>query len=260
MGVSLTVGGNGESTVYSGNLVGTGGSLTKSGNGTLTLSGSNSYTGSTNVSTGTLLINGSTSTSSAVTVAVGATLGGSGTVGGATTINGVHSPGNSPGIQTFGSDLTYSGGLSSVNWELKSNTVTNAANPNSIFDSIIVNGNLDFSGATALSLSFAPSGSDVLWSDAFWATSKLGTNGWLIYDVAGATTNFANLSLTSVNWMDSNSVAFNSARAGASFTLVQSGSDIYLNYVAAVPEPSTWLMLFGGLVFIIILRRVRVSS
>jgi len=255
--VALTVGGNNGNTTYSGNLT-DGGSLTKSGSGTLTLSGTNTYTGTTTVSTGTLLINGSTSSSSIVTVASTGTLGGTGTVGGATTISGTHNPGNSPGIQTFSSDLTYSGGSSVVNWELKSSTTTNAANPSAIFDTIVVNGNLDFAGATTLNLSFVPTGSNVLWSDSFWSTSKTGTGGWLLYDLSGANTvsNFTNLSLASSNWPDSGSFAFNTARPGASFTVVQSGNDIYLNYTA-VPEPATWVLAFSGLAFVLVARRLR---
>ena len=46
--------------------------LTKSGAGTLTLTGTNTYTGNTTVSTGTLLVNGSTSSSSPFTVSTSA--------------------------------------------------------------------------------------------------------------------------------------------------------------------------------------------
>jgi len=54
-GNSLSVGGNNQSTTYTGTLSGSG-LLTKVGNGTLTLSGSNSYTGGTTISSGTLQI------------------------------------------------------------------------------------------------------------------------------------------------------------------------------------------------------------
>jgi len=52
---SLAVGGNGGTTAYSGALSGSG-SFTKNGAGTLTLTGSNSYTGTTTISAGTLQI------------------------------------------------------------------------------------------------------------------------------------------------------------------------------------------------------------
>jgi fibronectin-binding autotransporter adhesin len=104
---TLTAGGDNTSTSYAGVISGTGTSgLTKTGNGVLTLSGTNDYTGATNVNNGTLLINGSTSSTSIVTVATGATLGGSGgTVGGATTVNGTLASGSSVGTLNFSNTL-----------------------------------------------------------------------------------------------------------------------------------------------------------
>ncbi|MEO8297523.1 MAG: autotransporter-associated beta strand repeat-containing protein, partial [Burkholderiales bacterium] len=57
-GGTLTVGGDGSSTTFSGVIDDNnmGGSLTKAGAGTLTLSGSNSYTGTTSVTAGTLAV------------------------------------------------------------------------------------------------------------------------------------------------------------------------------------------------------------
>ncbi|VTU34911.1 Outer membrane protein IcsA autotransporter precursor [Variovorax sp. PBL-H6] len=52
----LTVGGNGLSTVASGAIDGVGGSLIKTGTGTLSLSGANSYSGGTTVTSGTMSI------------------------------------------------------------------------------------------------------------------------------------------------------------------------------------------------------------
>ncbi len=98
----LTVGSNNLSTIVSGSIrdggyEGSGASLVKIGAGTLTLSGTNTYTGSTVVNGGTLRLDGSTA--SAVTINSGGVLGGSGTVGGAVVVNagGTLAPGASAG-------------------------------------------------------------------------------------------------------------------------------------------------------------------
>ena len=53
--IALAVGGNGNSTTFSGEITG-GGSLIKTGTGTLVLSGADSYTGGTSVDAGTLIV------------------------------------------------------------------------------------------------------------------------------------------------------------------------------------------------------------
>jgi autotransporter-associated beta strand protein len=77
----LTIGTDGTSTTYSGsisdrtsNYSGAAGSIVKVGSGTLTLSGSNSFTGGTNVSSGTLVLSGSNAlpTDTALNIASGA--------------------------------------------------------------------------------------------------------------------------------------------------------------------------------------------
>ena len=73
-GKNLTVGGNNQSTTFSGSLAdggqtsGSGGSLTKAGNGTLTLSGSSTYTGATLVNSGILAVSGSLTGTSSIGV------------------------------------------------------------------------------------------------------------------------------------------------------------------------------------------------
>ena len=52
---SLTIGGNNQSTTFSGQIVG-GGSIVKAGSGTLILTGDNTYSGGTTINTGTLQI------------------------------------------------------------------------------------------------------------------------------------------------------------------------------------------------------------
>jgi autotransporter-associated beta strand protein len=84
--------------------------LIKTGPATLTLSGTNTYTGSATVNAGTLLINGSIS-NSAITVQSGATLGGIGLIGGAVSVEsgGALSPGASIGTLTISNSLTLAG-------------------------------------------------------------------------------------------------------------------------------------------------------
>jgi autotransporter-associated beta strand protein len=244
------------------------GGLVKNGNAKLVIRGLNTYQGNTQVKQGRLEIatGGSLDASSAVTVdtgaeiiingtiggsllvSSGATLSGSGTIEGSTTISGAHTPGNSPGIQTFASDLTYASG-STVTWELGGNTNQNSP---VIYDQLVVNGNLNFSGATTMNLSFKFLNSAVDWNNGFWDSNQ----SWVVYDVTGSTTNFGNLSLNQQNWLDSNSIALNSARSNAFFTLTLSGNDILLNYTA-VPETSVTLL--GGLSALLMLRRRRAA-
>ncbi|WP_198291200.1 autotransporter-associated beta strand repeat-containing protein [Ancylobacter sp. FA202] len=76
-GTRLATGSDDTSTTFSGVLAGTGG-LDKDGTGTLTLSGANTYTGTTQVNGGTLAVNGSVAGD--IYVYDAATLAGSGTV------------------------------------------------------------------------------------------------------------------------------------------------------------------------------------
>jgi len=112
--VALRIGGNGANTTYLGVLGGAGGFM-KTGAGTLTLTGVNTYVGTTTVSEGKLMVRspGSLAAASAVTVASGATLGGDGTLDGPVTIeaDGILSPGTSVGTLAFGGDLTLAGDL-----------------------------------------------------------------------------------------------------------------------------------------------------
>jgi len=115
----LKVGGNNLSTTFAGVLQdggllgGTRGSLIKEGSGTLTLSGTNTYTGATTVDGGALIVNGSNVTSSLTTVNAGGTLAGTGT-GGNTQINsgGIFAPGSgSPGTaMTVAGNLAFQSG------------------------------------------------------------------------------------------------------------------------------------------------------
>lgn len=223
---------------------GFGGGLIKEGAGTLELTGTNTYVGDTWVRTGTLLVNGDQSAGiGTIVVDPGATFGGSGTLGGLTTIAGVHNPGNSPGLQTFAGDLTYTAGAT-VNWELAASTLAGRGTSYDAVDLTGAGSDLTFAGATTLNLVLNAAGSAANWSDVFWSTAYTGTGGWLLYDVAGTTTGFASLALAGTDWLDAGSVALSTARPGSWFSLVQDGSDVYLNYnVAEIPEPAAGALL-----------------
>ncbi len=163
-----------DTLTVSGNIVtlsppgGAGAGITKVGDGTLVLSGINSYFGDTIINAGTLLANnvsGSATSTGAVTVNANATLGGTGSIGGATTVNsaGIIAPGNSTGTLTFSNGLTLSGG-SNLTMELETPTTDQ--------DQIVVSGGT-FSSAATVTLTVQ-------------GTPALGS--YLLIDGSGATT------------------------------------------------------------------------
>ena len=154
----------GAGTVTFANPVGNNGAggFTKAGSGTLTLTGTNKYSGNTVISQGTLALAANTyiSNSAAIIVNSGATLdtwssgaglslvsgagqilGGSGTVSGTViSSNGVITPGTNGvvGTLTFANDLTLAGGT--VNLDLSTDTAQS--------DLVVVSGNLNTYGGT----------------------------------------------------------------------------------------------------------------
>jgi len=103
---TLTTGGNNTSTTFSGAISGNG-SLTKTGTGTFTLSGANLYTGPTSVDSGTLDVTGSLVSS--VTVNSGGTLMGTGTIGGLS-MNGGGIVRPDIGTMTVGGNVAFGAG------------------------------------------------------------------------------------------------------------------------------------------------------
>jgi autotransporter-associated beta strand protein len=251
LGTILILDGTGNQT-YSAAVTGAttfAGSLVKQGVGTWTVDQSLNAGGGTTISCGRLNLTSTLGGNALVGRA--AVLGGNGTISGDLTVLGTQAPGSSPGIQSVGGNLTYSGGSSSVEWELEANAIGTRGID---FDGINVGGDLIFEDDTILMLDFAV---NVDWTDAFWNTDKLGTSGWLVYDVTGSTTSFSNLGLSaSSTWLDKNGVLLSAERAGASFALYQDGSDIFLNYTA-VPEPSVIALIALGLGAFGLHRRLR---
>lgn len=249
--------------------------------GTSTLTAINTYTGQTRVQAGTLRLGGLGSLAAASsllvdsgavfdtagasqplsratnngtvslgggTISVTGLLSGTGTIDGNAAVTGLHSPGNSPGIQTITGSLSYGPGAS-VLWEITDNTTTNSP---VVFDQIVVGENLAFDAATSLSLSFDSAGSLIDWEDAFWDSNK----SWTLWDVAGTTSGFGLLSLSAADWLDGAGLSLSAVRPYATFSLSQQGSDVVLTF-AAVPEPSTLVLTGLGVAAAVVIRRRR---
>lgn len=245
------------------------GDLEFTGPGKLTLNAANTYSGITRINAGTLALGGSGSIASSAGVSIAnnatfnvstvtggfvlgntQTISGGGTINGNISISGTHSPGFSPGLQTFADNLSYTTG-SNIEWELANNTLEGRGTS---FDAIDVEGDLTFSGTTTLSLDFATLNGSINWNNSLWDSNITGNNGWKIFDVSGDIFGFENLQLSSTNWLDDNGLTFSSARPDASFSLYESTDGIYLNY-SAIPEPTAALL--GGLGLLTLLRRRR---
>ena len=254
----------------------------KSGAGTLILSANNTYARDTTVSAGTMLVNGGLYNGAAAgttTVAAGAILGGSGSIARAVNVNGTlkghgtqftgpvtilggtHSPGNSPGSQTFTNGLTYSGS-STLEWELIANGTTGAG---TTFDFIaLTGGTMTIGTGAAMQLMFNSGGSTVNWNDPIWNAS----NSWTVIDATGALSSSGNFSLLGnpSTWVDSNSLSLASAmapnnRTTSTFTVDNSTGSIVLNYSAIlVPEPAAIGLVALGTFGLVLVRRRKRSS
>ncbi|WP_244659399.1 autotransporter outer membrane beta-barrel domain-containing protein [Bradyrhizobium guangdongense] len=152
IGNTLVVGSNNLSTEVSGVIAdscgcGPGpGSLEKVGTGTLVLSGTNTYTGTTTINGGSLRVDGSISQSSLTTVNAGAALYGAGIIGNTVITNGgIYAPGNgSPGSSMrVQGDLSFQPG-SVYAVQVGSGSSTSHA---------LVSGNVALNGTVGISLS-----------------------------------------------------------------------------------------------------------
>jgi autotransporter-associated beta strand protein len=133
-----------------------GNALTKTGSGTLTLGGDNSYTGPTTVEQGKLLVDGSTGFG-AVSLATGTTLGGTnGTVQGTLTVaDGAYvDPGSATGLLTVNADTTLASGTTFT-------VDLNGTEAGTEYDQFAQNGAIHLNGATlTLRVGYTPTPAD----------------------------------------------------------------------------------------------------
>jgi autotransporter-associated beta strand protein len=246
---TLTVAETGSQT-FAG-IISDAGGLTKTGAGTLTLTGTNTYTGDTTVTAGQLVVNGSSS-GSAHTVGSGGTLGGTGTVGALVVQNGgTIAPGNSPGILNVVGDTTWENG-GNYNWELLNATGVAGTG----WDQLAITGALDLSNLTA-------GGFNVnVWSlSTFAGTTGNAQNfdgiggiySWPIATATGGITGFDAGDFTIFTTANNGTNGFTNDFTGGTFSMSQTGNNLYLNYLGPtpVPEPGsafTVLALFSGAV------------
>jgi autotransporter-associated beta strand protein len=159
---NLTVGSNNLSTTFSGEIGGTGGSLTKIGSGTLILAGANAYTGNTNVNRGVLQVDGSITSNTFVNRA--GTLAGTGTINGNVTNNGRVSPGSAgaPGMLTIVHNYTQAefatlmiqiAGVSPDQFSVLN--VMGNTNLNGFLDPVLLNGFVPTIGDSFIFLNYA---------------------------------------------------------------------------------------------------------
>lgn len=149
-GAGLDVGGNGGSTTFSGEISGNG-SLSKSGTGTLLLTGTNTFSGDTFIHEGILVVNGEQPDSD-VYVDVDGTLQGNGEVG-HVAVGGTFGPGD-PGQALKVASLNFlPGGI----FDLDLNAASYYVGHGSVYSS----GAIDLTGAILdVSLGYAPAAGD----------------------------------------------------------------------------------------------------
>ena len=218
------------------------GNVIQAGGGTTTLSGTNSYTGTTKVNAGVLNVTGSLASGSVVTVGGDGssgtpTLAGNGTVNGATTIAaqgtgvvGIHAPTLK---QTFGSSLTYNTG-SIFEWDLASSALGNRG---TTYDAVNVGA---ISGSGAVFKVILDSGN---FSEGFWDSNRTWADIFKTADGGAAVSIASTFASANIQWFTGSTNM--TALTGGEGYFTTSGTN--LNWTA-VPEPTSALagMLLGA--------------
>ena len=253
----------------SANISGTGFSLTKTGAGTLALSGTNSYSGGTTVSAGVIAANSSTALGTGVTtidntgtVAIptavkinsnftvnsGGTLTGTGTAALGGIVNGPGgtlagtltfasgsslAPGSSPGLLNITGAVTFASG-SRYTWELGAFSTTT---PGTNFDQVIIanGGSLSLLAGATLVPTFTGTATSPTAGNGFWTSAQT----WTVVTNSGGTGTVTGTAFS----ID------NSAWSGSgNFATALSNNEVLLTWTpSAIPEPSTYAAIMGAL-------------
>ncbi len=218
-----------NNSTYGGVLSGSG-AVTKLGAGTLTFSGTSSYTGATSVDDGTLIVNGKLG-ATATTIYSGATLSGSGSILGPVTVlaSGTLDPGIGVGSLTVGSLSLVAGSTTLI--EITGSSA-------GLYDQIIGTGpgSVDYGGAMHITMS----GSYANYTGFDLYSNFTGRNGNFSSIALNATGEYADLAFTDDNndgvwttgWTRNNQQLRFTTSTGA---------------LVVVPEPSTCVLALMGL-------------
>jgi autotransporter-associated beta strand protein len=224
------------------------GGLIKSGNGTVTLTAANSYTGGTTISGGKLVVNNSSGSGTGggqVTVNTGGMLVGTGSIGGVVTngAGGAISAGQGVGLLNTGPQV-WSGGSTNV-WEISD--ASSAAGTG--WDLLNISGDLTINATTdnkvfidvvSLTLAGLPGTASAFDSMQNYAWTLAKTSGGIVFAPGESELTVFELMLG----------GFGNPFSGGRFGLARAngGKDITVTYTAPmpIPEPEKWVFLVAG--------------
>ncbi|MFO1475854.1 MAG: autotransporter-associated beta strand repeat-containing protein [Verrucomicrobiota bacterium] len=236
------------------------GSLIKSGAGTMTLSGSNSYSGGTTINGGVLNVNntrGSGTGSGTVTVNSGGRLGGTGSVGGAVVLNG----------GKIGAGTSGVGSLGTVNetWNPGSSLLVDlqdvASGEGVGWDVVKITGSLAVNGTgnpILVDLSSLTLGGS---AGAVYNFNASQSYSWRILSTTAGITFGSGQSLSTALQLSTAHFANNTAGGHFSLALANGNKDLTLSFTPTqVPEPGAWSMVGMGFFLLLVRRKIAGDS
>jgi len=237
---------NNSSSVAFAGVLGGGGTnfnFTKTGNGFLTLGGTNTYTGTTLISAGTLNVTntgGSATGTNAVTVTSTASLTGNGIISGSVAVNGTISPGtNAVGTLSTGNETWAGGG----HYTFEINSAAGTAGTNPGWDTLNITGALNITATSA-------------------GKFNIDINSLTLANTAGAVSDFNSASnytwsivhtTTGISGFDANAFAlsaasFSNSIGSGTFSITTNATDVLLNFTtgSSAQPPTSFVETVAG--------------